>query len=104
MCYAGGYSTSTSMLCENSKHPSDTININDTIADLNIKSINQLAKFSFSISSTLSVLFMSYCMNIYGTYIYDTITILLLTMFVFHGGKLLDDYGRHPIDLFLVSS
>ena len=32
----------------------------------------------------------------------DTTTIQLLTIFVFHGGKLLDDYGRHPIDLIIV--
>ena len=37
------------------------------IADLNIKSNNLLADFSFSNSSTLSVLFKSYCMNIYGS-------------------------------------
>ena len=32
----------------------------------------------------------------------DAITIQLLTIFVFHGGKLLDDYGRHPIELIIV--
>ena len=26
----------------------------------------------------------------------DTTIIQILTIFVFHGGKLLDDYGRHP--------
>ena len=41
--------------------------INNTIADLNIKSNKLLADFSFNSSSTLSVLFKSYCMNIYGT-------------------------------------
>ena len=41
--------------------------INNAIADLNIKSYNLLADFSFSSSSTLSVLFKSYCMNIYGS-------------------------------------
>ena len=41
--------------------------INNAIADLNIKSNNLLADFSFSSSSTLSVLFKSYCMNIYGS-------------------------------------
>ena len=41
--------------------------INNAIADLNIKRNNLLAKFSFSNSSTLSVLFISYCLNIYGS-------------------------------------
>ena len=41
--------------------------INNAIADLNIKSNNLLAEFSFSNSSNLSVLFKSYCMNIYGS-------------------------------------
>ena len=39
--------------------------INNAIADLIIKSNNLLAEFSFSNSSTLSVLFKFYCMNIY---------------------------------------
>ena len=41
--------------------------INNAIADLNIKSNNLLAELSFSNFSTLSVLFKSYCMNIYGS-------------------------------------
>ena len=41
--------------------------INNAIADLNIKSNNLLAEFSCNHSSTLSVLFKSYCMNIYGS-------------------------------------
>ena len=41
--------------------------INNAIADPNIKSNNPMAEFSFSNSSTLSVLFKSYCMNIYRT-------------------------------------
>ena len=41
--------------------------INNAIADLNIKSNNLLAEFSFSNSSTLSVLIKSYNMNIYGS-------------------------------------
>ena len=32
----------------------------------------------------------------------DTITILSLTMFVFHREKLLGDYGRHPIETTIV--
>ena len=41
--------------------------INIAITNLNIKSNNLLAEFSFSNSSTLSVLSKSYCMNIYGS-------------------------------------
>ena len=41
--------------------------INNAIADLNIKSNNLLAEYSFSNSYTLAVLFKSYCRNIYGS-------------------------------------
>ena len=41
--------------------------INNATADLNIKSNDLLTEFSFSNSSTLSILFKSYCMNIYGS-------------------------------------
>ena len=41
--------------------------INNAIADLNIKSNNLLADFLFSNSLTLSGIFKSYCMNIYGS-------------------------------------
>ena len=34
----------------------------------------------------------------------DTITIQLLTIIVFHEGKLLDDYGRRLIDICLASA
>ena len=79
--------------------------INNAIADLNIKSSNLSADFSSSNSSTLSVLFKSYCMNIYDSTLWsceDTITIQILRVFVFLEGKLLDDYGRHPIELIIV--
>ena len=77
--------------------------INNAIADLNIKSNNLLAEFLFSNSCTLSVLFKSYCMNIYGSALWrynnhSTID----NFFVFHGGKLLDDYGRHHTELIIV--
>ena len=32
----------------------------------------------------------------------DTVTIQLLTISVCHGGKLLDDYGRHHTELIIV--
>ena len=41
--------------------------INNAIADLNIQSNNVLTDFSFSNYITLSVVFKSYCMNIYGS-------------------------------------
>ena len=40
--------------------------ITSSITDLNIKTNNLLSKFSFSESTTLSRLFSSYCMNVYG--------------------------------------
>ena len=73
--------------------------INNAIADLNIKSNNLLAEFSFCNSSTLSVLFKSNCMTV--RLCGDTTIIQILTIFVFHGGKLLDDYGRQPIKLII---
>ena len=41
--------------------------IDNAIADINIKTNNLLSEFSFSESSTLSRLFQSYCMNVYGS-------------------------------------
>ena len=69
--------------------------LNNAIAGLNIKSNNLLTEFLFSNSSTLSVLFKSNCMNIYGNTLwrYNNHSII-----VFHGGKLLDNYGRHFIE------
>ena len=37
------------------------------IIDLNVKTNNLLSEFSFSESITLSRLFKSYCMNVYGS-------------------------------------
>ena len=41
--------------------------IDSAITDLNIKTNNLLSEFSFSESTTLSRLFQSYCMNVYGS-------------------------------------
>ena len=41
--------------------------ITSSITDLNIKTNNLLSEFSFNESTTLSRLFSSYCMNIYGS-------------------------------------
>ena len=41
--------------------------IDSAITELNIKTNNLLSEFSFSESSTLSRLFSSYCMNVYGS-------------------------------------
>ena len=41
--------------------------ITSSITNLNIKTNNLLSKFSFSESTTLSRLFSSYCMNVYGS-------------------------------------
>ena len=41
--------------------------INSAIIELNIKANNLLSEFSFSESITLSRLFSSYCMNVYGS-------------------------------------
>ena len=41
--------------------------ITSSITDLNIKTNNLLSEFSFSESTTLSRLFSSYCMNVYGS-------------------------------------
>ena len=40
--------------------------------------------------------------SLFSIYLYNLIIIQILTIFVFHGGKLLDDYGRHPIELIIV--
>ena len=41
--------------------------LDSAIIDLNVKTNNLLSEFSFSESSTLSRLFKSYCMNVYGS-------------------------------------
>ena len=61
--------------------------INNAIADLNMKSNNQLAEFSFSNSSTIFVIFQSYCMNIYGSTLWRNNNHSNIDNFVFHGGK-----------------
>ena len=68
--------------------------IKKAIVDLNIKSNNLLVNFSFSNFSTLSVLFKSYVSTLWR---YNNL--LILTIFVFHRGKLLGDYGRSPTEL-----
>ena len=40
--------------------------------------------------------------SLFSIYLYNLIIIQILTIFVFHGGKLLDDYGRHRIELIIV--
>ena len=76
--------------------------INNAIAGLNIKSIIYWQNFYLAIillylyySSPTVWIFMAVRCG-------DTIIIQILTIFVFHGGKLLDDYGRHPIELIIV--
>ena len=54
--------------------------INNAIADLNIKSNNLLAEFSFR-NSTISALFNSYCMNIYGS-----------TLWRYHNHSIIDNF------------
>ena len=76
--------------------------INNAIVDLNIKSNNLLADFSFSSSSTLFVLFKSYCMNIYGSALWTYNNHSNIEIFVFHREKLLDDYERSSIGLIIV--
>ena len=41
--------------------------IDSAITDINIETNNLLSEFSFSESATLSRLFQSYCMNVYGS-------------------------------------
>ena len=41
--------------------------IDSAITDLNIKTNNLLSELSFSESTTLSKLFQSYCVNVYGS-------------------------------------
>ena len=83
--------------------PNDRSMINNAIAHLNIKSNNLLADFSFSNSSTLSVFEVLYCMNIYGSTLWRYNNHSNIdNFFVCHGGKLLGDYGRRPIELIIV--
>ena len=53
-----------------------------------IKIIIIIADFSYAESTTLSLLYNSYCMNVYGTS-----TISLLKVLLWHGEKQLEEIG-----------
>ena len=72
--------------------------INNAMADLIIKSNNLLAEFYLAIL----LLYLCYSSHILTVRCGDTTIIQILTIFVFHEEKLLDDYGRHPVELIIV--
>ena len=71
--------------------------IDSAITDLNIKTNNLLYEFSFSESTTLSRLFQSYCMNVYGSSLWK-FNYHNFHDFVFHGAKLSEEYGKYPTE------
>ena len=77
--------------------------ITSSITDLNIKINNLLSKFSFSESTTLSRLFSSYCMNVYGSSLWRYNNVRNIErFFVFHGEKLLENYGKYHRELIMI--
>ena len=46
-------------------------NIDSAVNDLFMRTNNLIADFSYTHSSTLSVLFQSYCMNVYGSQLWS---------------------------------
>ena len=76
--------------------------ITSSITDLNIKTNNLLSEFSFNESTTLSRLFSSYCMNVYGSSLWRYNISEILNVFVFHGEKLLENYGKYPTELIMI--
>ena len=68
-------------------------NIDSTANDLYKRTINLMADFSYAQSSTLSVLYISYCINVYGHSYGVLITINLLNVFTLLGEKQLEEFG-----------
>ena len=82
-------------------------NIDSAVNDLLMRTNNLIADFSYTHSSTLSVLYKSYCMNVYGSQLCGVIKILeQLEDFTRHGDKLLEEFGalikKHIIYLFML--
>ena len=72
----------------------------NAVNDLNCKLNNLLGDFSHCYSSTLSVLFQSYCMNVYGCQIWSY-NINMFINSIPHGGKLSDEFGKLITELII---
>ena len=72
-------------------------NIDNATNDLYMRNNNLMADFSYAQSSTLSVLYNSYCMNVYGPQLWCfnnyTVSIHLLNVFTLLGEKQLEEVG-----------
>ena len=82
-------------LCPTNKH----VLIDNAVNDLNCRLNNLLADFAHCSSSTLSALFKTYCMNIYGSQIWAYIVRIVQANFTYIGEKLLGDCGKYRIEL-----
>ena len=78
--------------------------INNAIADQNIKINNLLADFPFSNSSTLSILFKYYCMNIYGSALWRYNNHSNIDNFCVSWRKIVRRFWKTLLELIIVSS
>ena len=71
----------------------------DVVRDLTVSLNNLLADFSFVNSSTLSGLFDSYCMNLYGSQLFRYNDIKTWNYYMLHGENQLGKYGKYNLYL-----
>ena len=67
----------------------------DVVRDLTVSLNNLLADFSFVNSSTLSRLFDSYCMNLYGSQLFRYNDMKSMDITMLHGENQLGKYGKY---------
>ena len=81
-------------------------NIDSAVNDLFMRTNNLITDFSYTHSSTLSVLFQSYCMNVYSSQLGSYNDLEQLKDFTRHGEKLFEGFGvlikEHIIYLFML--
>ena len=80
-------------LCPTNKH----VLIDNVVNDFNCRLNNLLADFAHCSSSTLSALFKTYCMNIYGSQIW-AFSKNFQANFTYFGEKLLGGCGKYRIE------
>ena len=68
-------------------------NMDSAVNDLFMRTNNLIADFSYTHSSTLSVLFQSYCMNVYGSQLWSYNDLRAVKDFTRHGEKLFEGFG-----------
>ena len=73
--------------------------IDNDVNDLNCRLNNLLADFAHCSSSTLSALFETYCMNIYGSQVWPYSKNCPSKFYIFWRRELFGDCGKYRIEL-----